>query len=160
MPHARSTPCAQCGCRPEESVVVLRRRAMNRRMLVIGMAAVGVIAVVLWLVRRNTAGNATTYRFGSVELGSVQQTVSATGTLSAVKTVQVGTQVSGQVTQILADFNDHVKKGQLLARIDPTLHQQAVRDAQAQLEKAQAQLLQAKQEFDRNQPLFKQQFIS
>ena len=74
--------------------------------------------------------------------------------------MQVGTQVSGQVAAEYADFNDAVKKGQLLARIDPTLQQQAVRDAQAQLEKAQAQLSQAQQEYNRNAPLAQQKFIS
>jgi HlyD family secretion protein len=68
--------------------------------------------------------------------------------------------VSGQVSAIFADFNDRVTKGQLLARIDPTLQEQAVRDAQAQLEKSQAQLRQAQQEYNRNAPLAKQQFIS
>jgi len=133
---------------------------MRRRPLLLVVSALVVISAVFWFVRRARASDATAYRFATVAMGSVQQTVSATGALSAVKTVQVGTQVSGQVAQIFADFNDRVTKGQLLARIDPTLQQQGVSDAQAQLEKAQAQLLQAKQEFDRNQPLFTAQFIS
>ena len=77
-----------------------------------------------------------------------------------MKTVQVGTQVSGLLAGIFADFNDRVSKGQLLARIDPTLQEQAVRDAQAQLERAQAQLRQAQQEFNRNAPLAREKFIS
>lgn len=109
---------------------------------------------------QSRTGGETTYRLATVERGNVQQTVSATGTLGAVKTVQVGTQVSGQVSAEFADFNDHVTKGQLLARIDPTLQQQAVRDAQAQLERAQAQLRQAQQEYDRNAPLAREKFIS
>jgi len=133
---------------------------MSRKGIIIAAIALVAVVAVFWYVRGSRAGSDTTYRFATVELGSVQQTVSATGALSAVKTVQVGTQVSGQVAQILVDFNDRVSKGQLLARIDPTLQEQAVRDAQAQLEKAQAQLLQAKQEYDRNEPLAKQQFIS
>jgi HlyD family secretion protein len=64
--------------------------------------------------------------------------------------VQVGTQVSGQVSELFVDFNDSVKKGQLLARIDPTLQQQAVTDAYANLERAQAQALQAQREHNRN----------
>jgi HlyD family secretion protein len=122
--------------------------------------AFGAIAATFWMVRRARAGDESSYRLAAVQLGNVLQTVSATGALSAVKTVQVGTQVSGQVAEIHANFNDVVKKGQLLARIDPVLQQQAVSDAQAQLEKAQAQLLQAQQEYNRNEPLFKQQFIS
>jgi HlyD family secretion protein len=129
----------------------------------LGLGAVAVVAVVaaaVWLVHRSNASSDVTYRFAAVETGNIRQTVSATGALSAVKTVQVGTQVSGQVSAIHADFNDHVTKGQLLAQIDPTLQQQVVRDAQAQLGKAQAQLDQAQQEFDRNSPLAKQRFIS
>ncbi|MEO7085763.1 MAG: efflux RND transporter periplasmic adaptor subunit [Gemmatimonadaceae bacterium] len=133
---------------------------MNRKGIIIAGMALVAVAGVIWMVRRSRAGDAPTYRMAPVTLANVLQTVSATGTLTAVKTVQVGTQVSGQVAQILADFNDHVTKGQLLARIDPTLQQQAVNDAQAQLEKGQAQLLQAQQEYDRNKPLFTQQFIS
>jgi HlyD family secretion protein len=133
---------------------------MSRKGIVIAAVALVAVVVVFWYVRGSRSSGDTTYRFTTVELGTVQQTVSATGALSAVKTVQVGTQVSGQVAQILVDFNDRVSKGQLLARIDPTLQEQAVRDAQAQLEKSRAQLLQAQQEFNRNQPLFKQQFIS
>jgi HlyD family secretion protein len=135
-------------------------KAMNKKRIAIVTGTIVVVAAILWLVLRSRASAAPVYRFATVELGSVQQTVSATGALSAVKTVQVGTQVSGQVAEIHADFNDHVTKGQLLARIDPTLQQQAVTDAQAQLAKAQAQYAQAKQEYDRNQPLFTQQFIS
>lgn len=113
-----------------------------------------------WYIVRARSNATPTFRFATVETGDIRQTVSATGTLSAVKTVQVGTQVSGQVAEIHADFNDHVTKGQLLARIDPTLQQQGVTDAQAQLVKAKAQQEQAQQEYDRNQPLFTKQFIS
>ena len=67
------------------------------------------------------------YRFVELTKGDIRSTVSSTGNLQAVLTVQVGTQVSGQVAQIFVDFNDHVKANQLLARIDPTLLQQAVR---------------------------------
>ncbi len=132
----------------------------NKKRIAIGGGAVIVVAVIIWLVVRSRTDAAPAYRFADVVTGNIQQTVSATGTLSAVKTVQVGTQVSGLVDQIHADFNDRVTKGQLLARIDPTLQQQAVTDAQAQLVKSQAQYVQAKAEYDRNQPLFAQQFIS
>jgi HlyD family secretion protein len=93
------------------------------------------------------------YRFTTIERGNMQSTVSATGTLNAVTTVSVGTQVSGQVSQLLVDFNNEVKKGQLLARIDPTLAQQSVTDAQANLEKARAQSLQASRDYQRNKEL-------
>ncbi|HEY2322872.1 MAG TPA: efflux RND transporter periplasmic adaptor subunit, partial [Thermoanaerobaculia bacterium] len=95
----------------------------------------------------------TAYRFAPATKGDISATVSATGTLNAVTTISVGTQVSGQVSELLVDFNDHVKKGQLLARIDPTLAQQAVSDAQANLEKTQAEAVQASRDYARNREL-------
>jgi HlyD family secretion protein len=77
-----------------------------------------------------------------------------------VPTVSVGTQVSGKVVEILVDFNDRVKKGQLIARIDPTLTEQAVRDAQAGLERNQAELEQSDQEFRRNEQLFQRKVLT
>jgi HlyD family secretion protein len=113
-----------------------------------------IISIIGVLVHRLAFAKETTaYRFATIERGNMQSTVSATGTLNAVTTVSVGTQVSGQVSELLVDFNDHVKKGQLLARIDPTLALQAVTDAQANLEKSQAQALQASRDYARNREL-------
>jgi HlyD family secretion protein len=86
--------------------------------------------------------------------------VAATGSLGAVTTVQVGTQVSGQISAIYVDFNSKVKKGQLIARIDPTLQQQAVEDAQAGVLRAQATLTQTKLEYDRNKLLHDQKIVT
>ena len=133
---------------------------MNRKRTMVVVAALVALIAILGFVLRSRGDAATSYRTAKVEQGNVEQTVSATGQLSAVKTVQVGTQVSGLLAGIFADFNDRVSKGQLLARIDPTLQEQAVRDAQAQLERAQAQLRQAQQEFNRNAPLAREKFIS
>ena len=66
-------------------------------------------------------------------------TVTATGTLSAVTTVQVGSQVSGVIARLYADFNSHVKKGQLLAELDPTPFQPQVEQRQADVTKAQVE---------------------
>ena len=122
-----------------------------RKKTIIAAALVVVLAVAAVLVHREAFAKETTeYRFTTVERGDVESTVSATGTLSAVTTVQVGTQVSGQISELLVDFNDSVKKGQLLARIDPTLQQQAVADAAASLEKARAQYLQTQRDANRS----------
>jgi HlyD family secretion protein len=99
------------------------------------------------------------FRFVTVEKGDIQAVVSATGTLNAVTTVNIGTQVSGQVSALYADFNDQVKKGQLLARIDPTIAQQEVADAQANLERLRAQTNQAARDQDRNRELAKDGLI-
>jgi HlyD family secretion protein len=127
--------------------------------------AVGAIVVVagalgLWIYRNAEAHVAPSYRFATVTRGNLESTVSATGALNAVTTVQVGTQVSGQVSRILVDFNDHVKKGQLLARIDPTLAQQTVLDAQAGVIRAQADLDRSKAEYDRNKTLYDQKVLT
>ena len=82
------------------------------------------------------------YRVAKVERGSLTASVSASGTLSAVTTVQVGSQISGQIKETLADFNTPVKKGQLLARIDPESFELKVRQAEADLEAARTAMLQ------------------
>src|SRR5579862_2043386 len=102
---------------------------MTKRKALFAAVALFAIVAIVWEVRRSRASTAPTYRFAPIALGNIQQTVSATGTMTAVKTVQVGTQVSGQVSAIYSDFNAHVTKGQLLAQIDPVLQQQAVQDA-------------------------------
>lgn len=126
---------------------------MKKKSLIV-VALVAVIALVAVLVHRVAFARETTeYRFTTIRKGDVESTVAATGTLGALRTVQVGTQVSGQIAELFVDFNDTVKKGQLLARIDPTLQQQAVTDAYASLERAQAQALQAQRDNNRNREL-------
>jgi HlyD family secretion protein len=120
----------------------------------IAIALIAILAAAGVAVHRSAFARETAeYRFTAIERGDVEASVSATGTLGAVKTVSVGTQVSGQISELLVDFNDTVKKGQLLARIDPTLQEQAVTDAYASLERAQAQALQAQREHNRNREL-------
>jgi len=125
-------------------------------------AAVGVIilAGTGWFYKRADGKEAPTYRTATIERGSVKSTVSATGTLNAVKTIQVGTQVSGQIAAIYADYNGHVRKGQLLARIDPTLQNQAVEEAQAQLERALATMEQAQGDYTRSKQLYEWKAIT
>lgn len=81
-----------------------------------------------------------TYLLGTVERGDVVLQVACTGTLAAVTTVQVGTQVSGTVAELYADFNSEVKKGQLLAKLDPELFQTQVQQAEANVRTAEASL--------------------
>jgi HlyD family secretion protein len=133
---------------------------MNRKRITTVAVGLTLLAGGAWFYRRADAKEATAYRFAMVERGSLQSAVSATGALSAVRTVQVGTQVSGQISGIYVDFNDRVRKGQLLARIDPTLQQQAVQDAQAGLERAQAQLALAQAEYARNKQLFDAKIVT
>jgi HlyD family secretion protein len=133
---------------------------MNRTRIIAVVVAL-VVAVAAFAAYRKAKGHeAPEYRFATLVRGDMEAAVSATGALGAVTTVQVGTQVSGKVVAIHADFNDHVTKGQLVARIDPVLAEQTVRDAQAQLERNQAQLDQAKLEYGRNERLFKSKVLT
>ncbi|MFL5483610.1 MAG: efflux RND transporter periplasmic adaptor subunit [Gemmatimonadaceae bacterium] len=122
------------------------------------------IAIILagsgWFYKRADRSEPPIYRTAVIERGSVKPTVSSTGTLSAVKTIQVGTQVSGQVSAIYADFNQHVRRGQLLATIDPALQNQAVAEAQAQVERAQATMDQAQGDYARSKQLFEWKAIT
>jgi len=113
---------------------------MKKTLLMV--AATGVIlAVGVGLTLRHHR-DTTHYRLVPITRGDVVATVTATGTLSPVTTVQVGTQVSGQIAQLYADFNDHVRRGQLLALLDTTLLAEEVTQARAQLLSAQADLAQ------------------
>ena len=126
-----------------------------RKKSIIAIAVLVLLATIGILVDRVAfAKEATVYRFTTIGRGNIVSKVSATGTLNAVTTVAVGTQVSGQVSKLYVDFNSQVKKGELLAQIDPTLAQQTVADAEANLQKADAQAQQAVRDNARNQQLF------
>ena len=83
------------------------------------------------------------YRLGAVETGDITRSVSASGTLQALITVDVGSQISGQVTKVLVDFNDEVKAGQTLAIIDPQTYQSRVAQSQADIAAGEAAVRQA-----------------
>ena len=93
------------------------------------------------------------YKTEKADRGNVTMTVTATGTLSAVTTVQVGSQVSGVIARLYADFNSTVKKGQLLAELDPTPFQAQVEQRQADLTQAQVQTDDARIKYDRQRRL-------
>src|SRR2546423_6445860 len=133
---------------------------MNKIKITAAALGVIILAGTGWLYKRGDGREATIYRTATIQRGSVKPTVSATGTLSAVKTIQVGTQVSGQVAAIYVDFNNHVRKGQLLASIDPALQNQAVEEAQAQLERTLATMEQAEGDYTRNKQLFDWKIIT
>jgi HlyD family secretion protein len=107
------------------------------------------------------------YKTVKIERGSIVSTVSATGNLSAVITVQVGTQVSGTIQKLYVDYNSRVKKGQVIAEIDPALFNAAVEQAQgnylnaeANLQKAKVALVDAERTLTRNKKLLTDGIIS
>ena len=96
------------------------------------------------------------YRTEKVDRGDITKTVTATGTLSAVTTVQIGSQVSGVIARLYADFNSKVKKGQLLAELDPTPFQAQVEQRRADVTRAQVETGNARITYQRQQRLNQQ----
>ncbi len=95
-----------------------------------------------WTARKGEAADSA-YRTATIERGDIRVAISATGTLSAISTVTVGSQISGQVTDVLVDYNSEVKKGEVLARIDPSTYEAQIEQGNAQIANAQASLKQA-----------------
>ena len=106
---------------------------MKRTVLIVSVTGIAAAAAITLISRHGDPK--VNYRTSPVTRASLVQTVSATGSLSAVRTVSVGTQVSGQVAKLMADFNDTVRAGELIAQIDPVPSQEAVTQAQADLAK-------------------------
>ena len=132
---------------------------MNKKVLY-AVVAVIVLGTAGYLFIRGNSDDEIKYRTEKVSRGDVTVQVRATGTINPVQTVQVGSQVSGTVSRILADFNSEVKKGQVIAEIDSTFLYASVKEAQANRERNQAQLNEAKRTLDRAQELFKKDLIS
>ena len=102
------------------------------------LLAVAALAFFLWR-QSQTLSPEQRYKLQEAVVADLTQNVSANGTLSPVTLVNVGTQVSGTVSELLADFNDRVKRGQVLLKLDPVLLNAAVKQAGASLESARAQ---------------------
>lgn len=117
-----------------------RPRRRIPRPVTIGVAAglVAIVALVVWFARPKAA--AEPYRTAAVERGEIVRSVSASGTIQASVTVQVGSQLSGQVKEVFVDFNTPVKKGQLLAIVDPSTFQSRAAQTAADLRAQQASL--------------------
>jgi HlyD family secretion protein len=105
------------------------------------LAALIVIASITGYIYWSKQSSDPQYRMVKIEKGTLVASVAASGTLSPVVSVQVGSQVSGQLKEVLVDFNSLVKKGELIARIDPETFEYRVRQAQADVDAAQAQVL-------------------
>jgi len=117
--------------------------------------------------RENKIENAIHYETIKLDHGNITAKVTATGTLSAIVTVQVGSQVSGRIAALYADYNSPVKKGQLIAKIDPQLFDAAVEQARANhvaslgnLAKSKAQAVDAQRQYERDKPLAQRKLIA
>jgi HlyD family secretion protein len=126
-----------------------RRSAPNSRKLVarivLALVALAVVGIGYWYWSARKAGaDESAYRTTTVERGDIRVAISATGTLSAISTVTVGSQISGQVTDVLVDFNSQVRKGDVLARIDPSTYEAQIEQGTAQIASANASLAQSR----------------
>src|SRR3989441_8804119 len=106
--------------------------------VIIGLLIVGAVGAGAGAIYIRRGGPEVTVNTSPITRGDIIDTVGATGTLQAVTTVQVGSQVSGNISWLGADFNSIVHKGQVVARLDPALFQAAVEQARANLAKSKA----------------------
>jgi HlyD family secretion protein len=133
-----------------------------------------VVAVAIFAAFAMRGKDKTQYFTQKVDKGDIREVVEATGTINAVTTVQVGSQVSGTIEKLYVDFNSKVKKGELVAQLDPSLFRSTLMSVQADFEnaianeavakanlaKAQAALVQTKADFDRTAGLTKEGVMS
>lgn len=141
-------------------------RRMNKKTLIISAVVIVIAAAGAFFLLR-TDDNSPKFRLEKITKGDIRATVTATGTTNAVTTVLVGTQVSGTINRLYVDFNSSVKKGQLLAQIDPATFDAQVGQARANVslakanvEKSEAALLDAKRIMERNKILFARNLIA
>ncbi|WP_090370164.1 efflux RND transporter periplasmic adaptor subunit [Nitrosospira sp. Nl5] len=124
------------------------------------VAALLLAAVGVWYWKAGTEPGQEHYKTQAADHGEVVQNISANGTLNPVVLVNVGTQVSGTVFKLLADFNDRVEAGHILAELDPALFQAQLQQAQANVVNARTALKLANNKMTRNRALVEQGFIS
>jgi HlyD family secretion protein len=124
------------------------KRFVSWLLMIIGLL---VVAAIVHQCRHGSAAN---YQTATITRGPITQAVTATGTLNPVVNVQVGSQVSGNIAKLFADFNSEVKAGQVVAQIDPALFQATVTQAEGDLANAQAALELARVNAKRTQELF------
>lgn len=131
------------GGRTANWIKLTSRKLLSRKKLMLGGAGAVVLGLAAFYFFGSQTGT-TQYLTAKVERGNLRNTVTATGTLQAVTTVQVGSQASGTISALYADFNSVVKKGQVIAQLDPAVSKAQVDQARANLEQAKANLQQAR----------------
>jgi HlyD family secretion protein len=127
--------------------------------IVIGVTVVAVAAFFI-LKPKTVDASKINIETATTKTGTISKTVTATGTLEAITTVEVGTQVSGIVENIYVDFNSYVKKGQLMAKLDTTNLSAAMDQSRATLDNAKAELDYQQANYDRLEPLFKKTMLA
>ncbi len=133
---------------------------MKKKYWFIGIAVVVVVAAFFALRSFRSAEESVSIETAKIERGSISNTVTATGTLEAVKTVEVGTQVSGVIEKIFVDYNSIVKKGQLLAQLDETPLLAQLEQTKASVDQAEAQVKYQKATYERYKALLAKKLIA
>ena len=135
---------------------------MKKKYYIIIISLVLAIAILIAFVMRNNEISKEDFviETAAAKIGMIVNTVTATGTLEAIETVEVGTQVSGVIEEILVDFNSIVKKGQVLAKIDETPLIAQVNQSQANVDQAEAEFTFQSANYERNRKLYEKQLIS
>jgi HlyD family secretion protein len=133
---------------------------MKKKIIFIGLAIV--ILAGAWLGYKSlwTTKQTISFETAKIERGTISNTITATGTLEAIKTVNVGTQVSGVIEKIFVDFNSQVKKGQLLAQLDETPLLAQLEQTKASVDQAEAQVKYQKATYDRYKVMVSKKLIA
>jgi HlyD family secretion protein len=111
--------------------------------LVIGAGAISIILIIILILVLRRGAEVEKYETTTINRGDIIERITATGTINPVISVQVGSQVSGRIVKILADFNSVVKKGQVIAQLETDLYKSKVQQADANYKMAQAQVKEA-----------------
>ncbi|OQW42942.1 MAG: efflux transporter periplasmic adaptor subunit [Proteobacteria bacterium SG_bin4] len=130
----------------------------GKRIVLIFILMTAIIAY--WYSANHKESNTTPYKTRKIEQGDIIQTISANGTLTPLILVNVGTQISGTVAKLYADYNDRVEIGQVLAELDPALLRAQLQQSKANLLNAQTALKIAENKLKRQRLLIEQAFIS
>jgi len=133
---------------------------MKRWIITCIIVLLAVSAVLFFKREKSVIAEKNEYITAEVTRGEVVNTITSSGTLKPVSTVDVGTQVSGIINKVYVDFNDSVTRGQVIAELDRTFLAGALDEALAARARAKALFDQAEAELKRNEPLFKKGFIS
>jgi HlyD family secretion protein len=142
----------------EEKTMKLQKFA-NKRTILSGILLIAA-AIACYFVFGSARNGTASYKLVTLTKGSVESTISSTGTLSPVTQVEVGTQVSGTLDKVLVDFNQKVKKGQIIAVLDTSVLRLQVVDAQSGYMQAEAALEDARSNYDRSNGLFNKGMLS
>ena len=133
---------------------------MKKKLIIIISILVFSTALGWFFLSRGEEKIESVYTYAEIKRGNLETVISSSGTLEAISTIEVGTQVSGTIEKLLADFNDNVNTGQLLAVLDTTFLAASVRDSKASLVRAEALYDEAVAKFERDKPLHEKKFIS